>query len=350
MPATRSLLSRAPGRRRLLAAAGVTVALSMVVAACGGDDEPEESSDQPSDSTSTAGAVTLDGLWPLTGEKLDGALPKHPVYVVKIDNTSNSAPQIGLSSADMVVEELVEGGLTRLAVFYYQDLPQEVGPVRSMRGSDVGIVAPVSATLVASGGAPKAVRQLAGSDIATLTEGAPGYSRDPGRSVPYNLFMDLAETADEAGKDWSAPEQTYFQFGDASDLDGGSTVTRLEAEFSGGHTTEWSYSGKAWTRAGSFAADGEDFTADNILALRVRVGDAGYLDPAGNPVPETDFSGKGTGVLVHGDQAVQVKWSKRAKQSQLKLTTRDGNPVKVPPGNTWVELVPSDGGSVVLSK
>jgi hypothetical protein len=328
----------------------VGVVLSLALAACGGDDEPDESSGEPSDTTNTAGAVTLNGQWPLTGEQLDGALPKHPVYVVKIDNTSNSAPQVGLSSADMVVEELVEGGLTRLAVFYYQDLPDEVGPVRSMRGSDIGIVAPVSATLVASGGAPKAVRQLSGADITTLTEGAPGYSRDSGRSVPYNLFMDLGQTAEEAGKDWSPPEQTYFQFGGASDFAGDADVTRIEAVFSGGHTTQWSYSGKAWTRPGSFAAEDDDFAADNVLLLKVRVGDAGYLDPAGNPVPETDFSGKGTGALVHGDRAVQVKWSKRAEHSQLKLTTRDGKPVKVPVGRTWVELVPADSGRITLSK
>ena len=65
--------------------------------------------------------------------------------VAKIDNTYASAPQIGLGEADMVVEELVEGGLTRLAAFYYSEIPGDVGPVRSMRASDIGIVSPVKA-------------------------------------------------------------------------------------------------------------------------------------------------------------------------------------------------------------
>ncbi len=62
-----------------------------------------------------------------------------------MDNTDASAPQLGLGSADMVVEELVEGGLTRLAAFFYSELPGDVGPVRSMRASDIGIVSPVDA-------------------------------------------------------------------------------------------------------------------------------------------------------------------------------------------------------------
>jgi hypothetical protein len=54
-----------------------------------------------------------------------------------MDNTVSSRPQVGLSKADMVVEELVEGGLTRLAVFYYSHLAGIVGPIRSMRASAV---------------------------------------------------------------------------------------------------------------------------------------------------------------------------------------------------------------------
>ena len=84
----------------------------------------------------------MQGTWPLTGLPAKGPAPDHPVYVVKIDNTESSAPQVGLSKADLVTEELVEGGLTRLAVFFYSASPTQVGPVRSMRASDIGIVKP----------------------------------------------------------------------------------------------------------------------------------------------------------------------------------------------------------------
>ena len=85
-------------RRRTLAAASTLAALSLLLAACGGGDDDEEvrQPTSPTDAVSTANALTLNGQWPLTGEKLEGDLPEHPVYVVKIDNTSSSAPQLGL--------------------------------------------------------------------------------------------------------------------------------------------------------------------------------------------------------------------------------------------------------------
>ena len=104
--------------RRVRLSAAVLVAASLVLAGCGGDEEPSE--DSPA-AQEIAGGSTLDSTWPLTGLPVEGddsAAQTHPVMVTKIDNTDSSAPQIGLGSADMVVEELVEGGLTRLAVFY----------------------------------------------------------------------------------------------------------------------------------------------------------------------------------------------------------------------------------------
>jgi hypothetical protein len=350
MPVTRTPRPRVRRRRGLLAAVSLPLSLSLTLVACGGDDEPSEEASGPTEGTNTAGAVLLNGQWPLTGEKLEGALPDHPVYVVKIDNTSSSAPQVGLGSADLIVEELVEGGLTRLAVFYYQDLPDNVGPVRSMRASDIGIVKPAEATLLASGGAPGTVTRLNNAKITTLSEGAPGYSRDDSRPAPYNLFVSLKEVADANGKKWTAPKKTYFEFGDESEFAGDIPVTKMSATFSGGHTTEWTHTAKGWTRPNSFATPGKDFVADNVLLLEVKVGDAGYLDPAGNPVPETHFSGKGKGVLVHGDKALRVTWKKALRQSQLKLSTPGGKTVTVPAGHTWVELVPAKDGKIALKK
>ena len=62
-----------------------------------------------------------------------------PVLVVKIDDTTQAHPQIGLEDADIVYIEQVEGGLTRLAAVFSSVIPQRIGPVRSARISDIEI-------------------------------------------------------------------------------------------------------------------------------------------------------------------------------------------------------------------
>jgi hypothetical protein len=293
-----------------------------------------------------AKGLTVRGTWPLTGLPADGGAPRHPVMVVKIDNTERSAPQQGLGKADLVTEELVEGGFTRLAVFFYQHVPQRVGPVRSMRATDIGIVKPAKAVLVASGGAPPTVARIRAAGIKTFTEGATGYERDGARSAPYNLFMHLDRLAKtlQRRKDL----QGYLPFGSAKDLPAGTRATGLSAVFSGGHTTRWTYAAKHYVNQNSFAAAGDRFRPENVLVLRVAVGDAGYLDPAGNHVPETHFTGTGKALLFHGGRVVRGTW-KKTLTSTVSLRTSTGTALKVPAGHTWVELVPKRTGKVLIT-
>ena len=64
-----------------------------------------------------------------------------PVLVVKIDDTANARPQVGLEFADVVYIEQVEGGLTRLAAVFSSNIPVRIGPVRSARISDIDLLA-----------------------------------------------------------------------------------------------------------------------------------------------------------------------------------------------------------------
>lgn len=342
--AVRRGLGPRTGRR---ATALVAVALSgaLALTGCSTSGSGASKADRP-EHQSVAKGLTVAGEWPLTGLPAKGSAPHHPVMIVKIDNSDRSAPQLGLHGADLITEELVEGGTTRLAVFFYQHVPGLVGPVRSMRATDIGIVKPAKAVLVASGGAPPTVKRIRDAGIHAFTEGAPGYQRDSSRQVPYNLFMHLRELAAKVPAKDSVPG--YLPFGPAHHAIAGTRARGLAAVFSGSHTTNWSYQGGHYVNENSFAAHGDQFRPDSVLVLRVRVGDAGYKDPAGNPVPETKFTGSGTALLFHGGRVVRGTWSK-SLTSTIKLRTRGGE-LSVPAGHTWIELVPANGGSVVIKK
>ncbi|TWG91889.1 Protein of unknown function (DUF3048) [Nocardioides sp. J9] len=328
------------------------LALSLALAGCGGDDDPSEPKSTPSPTESQA--PDEPATWPLTGvEAKEGESVEldHPVIVAKIDNSSSSAPQVGLGKADLVVEELVEGGITRLAAFFYSKLPGDVGPVRSMRASDIGIVKPVDGVIATSGAAGVTISRINKHKITFFQEGGPGFYRNSGRRAPYNLFTDLEKLARETEDGEVERPADYLPWGTAEDLPAGQPARKLSAGF-GSHTTSWTFRNGSWTNDNSFAAEGDRFKPDTVLVLRVEVVDAGYTDPAGNFVPESRFKGGGIAQVFHGGKVYEGEWKKDKVSSPLTLSAADGSELKVPAGKVWVELVPVDGagGSVVIGK
>jgi hypothetical protein len=331
---------RIPGRLRLVAALALSGSLALT--ACSGDKAAEDS---PTQETTEQQVFTVES--PLTGLQLKDGAPENPVLAVKIDNSSNSRPQVGLGSADMVAEELVEGGATRLAVFYHSKVPGDVGPVRSMRATDIGIVRPLDAVLVASGGAPQTVARVREAGIRTVTEGGTGYYRASGRSAPYNLFMRLGELAKtlEAG---DLPP-AYLPF-DEDGLPKGKPATTVTTSFSRSSSSTFRFEKGAYVNTDSFAGADGQFRPKTVVALRVQIGDAGYADPAGNPVPETKFTGTGEATVFTGGRAVRGTWAKNGLDAPLQLTGRNDKKLSLPPGKVWLALVPASGGGVSYQK
>jgi len=334
--------------RRVALTLSALTATSLLLSACGGS----SSSGEAAAPQQVEGGQSVAQFWPLTGLKVPSnrtAQLDHPVLVAKMDNTEASQPQMGLSHADMVVEELVEGGLTRLAAFYYSEIPSNVGPIRSMRASDIDVVSPVHASMVTSGAAPRTIARIQGAHITFYGQSAKGMYRSSERHSPYDLLVHL-NTVAETAKAKAATPPDYLSWGDDSDLPKGVKATSISAQFSGGHTTEWQFTNGTYHNVNSNAPAGDQFPATNVVVLRVREGDAGYLDPAGNHVPETLLTGKGPAMVFHNGQMVRATWHKgKQAVSPITFTTKKGA-LKVPAGHTWIELVPIDGGNVTFKK
>lgn len=325
------------------------IALALLAGGCSSssDDEPK------ADPAKKGSSEKLVEISPVTGLPLKGR-PDNPVFVVKIENTANGSPQYGLNRADMVVEELVEGGLTRLAAFYYSKLPKKVGHVRSMRATDIGIASPVAGQIVASGGAPKTYRivKKAGVKVFSEDHGAPGFHSDPSKSRPYNRLINLQRLNRKAkARDIPGPYLSWTPPGTkpaAASTPAPRRATKASVRFSGGTKTNWKLSGRTWVRTNGHAASGQDFRADTLIVMFCRVGDAGYRDPAGNPVPETIIKGSGRAVILHGNRATETTWRKSSLDSQVTFTGKDGKPVTITPGHVWFEMVPKGAGKLAL--
>ena len=117
------------------------------------------------------------------------------MLAVKIDNTSAGLPQYGVSQADVVYIEQVEGGLTRMIAVFHSVLPAEVGPVRSVRSTDPELLSQYgSPGLIFSGGADATARRAARLDRDRRLH-ADVYWRSSAMPPPYNLHADLTKAA-----------------------------------------------------------------------------------------------------------------------------------------------------------
>jgi hypothetical protein len=338
-------------RRAALSLSALTAA-GLALTACGGQPSPGPRIITPTPQK-IKDSRPVTPRWPLTGFTVaPGKTAKlhHPVLVAKMDNTVSSRPQVGLRQADMVVEELVEGGLTRLAVFYYSHVPRKVGPIRSMRASDIDVVSPVHASIVTSGAAGQTIRRIRAAHIRFYGEPTRGMYRSTNRAVPYNLFVHLRRVAAAAKRKPRTP-RNYLAWASASHLPHGRKVTKIRVRFSPVQTTAWVFANGRYHNTDSNAPARDQFPATSVLVLRVREGNAGYLDPAGHRVPETLLTGSGNALLFHGGRMVAATWHKgKAPTSRIRLTTKKGQKLEVPAGHTWIELVPIHGGKVTFSK
>lgn len=294
--------------------------------------------------TPDGGTPPLDtNVSPLTGLKQDGP-PDNPVYLVKIENTAGGTPQFGLHQADMVVEEFVEFDVTRLAAFFYSDLPTKVGHVRSTRTTDVGLAKPVDATLVASGGDDEPLEAVddAGIKIYTYDRNDPGWSKDPAKAAPYHVLWNLQTLNETAAK--TTPKRSYFEFGDGPATgDVTKKVTSASITFAPGTTTSWTRNGSTWESSPERAAPGESFKADTVLMVLGRVKDAGYGAQGGAFVPEIVLDGSGPALILSGNTATEATWHKTGKDGTMSFTAKKtGKEIGLKPGRVYLHAAPNN--------
>lgn len=147
----------------------------------------------PSTPAPVATTVAPDILrMPLTGEPIasEADIPNRPAMAVKIDNSGAARPQSGLNEADIVIEEIINGNITRFAaVFHSQDV-DPVGPIRSGRYPDILLLEAFNKPLfVWSGGNGGVTFYIERSELTDLSFlKTPGYYRRSGRRSPSNLY------------------------------------------------------------------------------------------------------------------------------------------------------------------
>ena len=314
---------------------------ALVLSACSSDPEPERaapSTSPPATSPTPTPTPTLPSLLAGRAGKPDG-----PVLAVKIDNTAKAHPQLGLTKADVVYVEQVEGGVTRLVAVYSSQLPKRVGPVRSARITDIDLLRQYGTVGLAYSGAQRKLHpSLRRAKLKLVSNDAShrGYSRSGARPAPYDVIGDVKTLLKRAGK-IDKPKRVGYQFGPPPA--GGKPAAGVTVRFPMARVdAAWSAKQKRWLLsmdgARNMAAEGGQLGASTFVVQFARVTGSRYKDINGVVTPKTETVGKGRALVFRDGQVYEGRWS-RAKAAAPTSYTVGGQPAVFAPGTLWVALL-----------
>jgi hypothetical protein len=269
---------------------------------------------------------------------------------VKIENSPQARPQHGLQNADLVFEEIVEGGITRFMAIYHCGKAKDAGPVRSARFDDPKIARPFTRVLAYSGSNGLVDKELQKRKMVLLNElnqrGA--FFRVPlGTILVHNLFVrtEVLRTDDRVKK-VDPPRDDVFIFGDVQS--GAKKARSVRVNFNASITIEYKWEGRMWKRYedGAFMTNtGKQIAVPNVLIQQVDVNNSRRLvDVAGNASPKLDLTGKGKALLFRDGKVIKGTWE--MKNGRPFYRTASGDDFVFATGPIWVELVPSKKGEV----
>ena len=318
-------------------------------AACSGN---EEAAPETND---TAAAPEPDPICPLSGADASPGDIERPAVAVKIENSPAAYPLSGLDDAEVVFEELVEGGLTRFMAIYHCTDTKKAGPVRSARVVDPPIMSPITRILAAAGGNAIVRKELDKAKIVTIDEDTAGNALRridrPGITSEHTLYGNTATIRKVGAEKFDdTPQEGIFKFGDVPD--GGSKAKSVTMFFSPARPIVYQWSGDAWKRSESgspFTVEGgEQIAVDNVIIELHRINySKTIVDPAGNPSIEiADPVGKGEALVFRDGQVFEATWSRKAITDRVVYTGENGEEIPLAEGTTWVALLPNDKGQV----
>lgn len=316
---------------------------------------------------------------PLTGlENVGQYVDGQRFVAVMVNNISNNAandarPQWGLSEAEVLVESKVEGGITRFMALYpnVENLPEQIGPVRSARHQFFQLILPWQALYVHIGESTVQSEYRTNYEYGDLDINLDRYSfpRDQARLATgvgsehtaytnSELLTEIIEKNDiDTEREYGS---TLFNFRNYNleprTLEGHSAVsidvvhsstyrTYFEYDASSGKYLMSQYSARTGQISPSVDANNnEQLAFDNVILVLADI--ETHPNYVGNSydIQDVDYSSGGVGYYFYGGRVESIRWQKPTPQSVMTFTDGAGHeiPVEINPGKTYLGIVDLD--------
>ena len=297
--------------------------------------------------TSTTTTKVAIPIAPLTGlPDPTGSGLKRSALTVKIENTPEALPQWGVEDADVVYEEIVNGGITRLAAIFNSQAPTKVGPVRSVRPTDTQVVWPIGGIFAYSGGAPYAVTSIGtvpGLKLVDESSAGTAMFRDLNLLSPHNLFGVAPALFAFGGT--PAPPKPLFTYRPATQKVKGRKINTFIVQFPSiyGVTWTWDTTTSSWDRTlfgkPDVTGNGVMESPKNVIVMYVD-----YVNGVGAFTSYANLQGTGPAEVFTDGREVTGTWSRGSSMADpLTYQTASGQVIALTPGQTWVELLNTAG-------
>jgi hypothetical protein len=337
---------------RLTTAGSVLLLCAALAAGCGGKKAGDTTTSAPPTTTTTVLTAPLTGM-----PEPDEAVRNRPLLTVKVDNHPEARPQFGIDKADDIVEERVEGGLTRFMALFQSKESDRVGPVRSLRSSDPKWLEAEGGMIAYSGGIDP-VKSLLGpagiTDLGADNHGATYYKRRSDRPYEHSMYTITPVLRTLTPKNATAPKPLYQyvkpgEHFTASAAGGAAPVASVTVHMGGGPTgTVFDWTWNASNGLFMRSTDGKPHEFEgagqigmrNVIVQFVSYRQTPWRDRANSPVDEAVVTGSGDAWILSEGQIVKGHWSRPGGKDITTFTDAAGAPVKLLPGQTWLTLAP----------
>ena len=265
-----------------------------------------------------------------------------PALAIKIDNVAAARPQSGINQADVVYEELVEAGITRLVAIFQTESPSVVGPIRSARTSDPILLSGFDMPLFAYSGANQITLDIVyASDVISVNwnRASSAYWQSTTRRSPHNLYASATQL-------WALnpePERTElppapFEFRGSEEPLHPSAVPAERVDIDFGWTeVDYRWNGSGWARrqrgTAHIDSNGVRVAPSNMIVQFVRYG----TSPAAETSPEAETVGTGVAWIFTDGHLIIGEWD-RTDASLPAIYHVEGEEIRLTPGRTWVAL------------
>jgi len=262
--------------------------------------------------------------------------PNGPALAVKVDNRPEARPQSGLFRADLVFEEPIEQGRTRLVAVFQCSLPDFVGPVRGPRPTDPALLAELGRPLFAFGN-DKLAEPLDLSRVVEVSERIEpnGYARtDAG--APYNLFAKPERLL--ATRTSNVPKPLFDYTKDPPAGSPKRLVIQVPFE-----DLVWRYDEGLGSYVRFYGnrpheSEGRQLQAANVIIQYVRIS---HVAIAGETWVKAVTVGRGKALVYRDGVVISGTWTRRSLSRPADFRGAHGSVITLAPGVTWVELVPA---------